>query len=148
MSDETDAGKQFVSELLDKSLRWSLKGQKWWSLADHGSTVCVVVFSAIVAVLSQIDAGKTVPFFTLQVTTLTTILSLCVTIISTVQLKLGFERKWIANRLTHSALNQLLIDEETGAKVQDVKEKLKSILDTHDKAITAQLGVNLTPPPS
>ena len=64
-------------------------------------------------------------------------MSLLVTILSTVQSKLGFERKWIANRMTQNSLRQLLIDEETGASLQDVKEKLKTILDQHNKAITA-----------
>jgi len=69
--------------------------------------------------------------------TAATILSLLVTIISTIQSKLGFERKWIANRMTQSSLKQLLIDEKTGASLPDVKEKLKGILDRHDKMITA-----------
>jgi hypothetical protein len=78
-----------------------------------------------------------VPYLSISVATIATILSLCVTILSTVQLKLGFERKWIANRMTHSALCQLRIDERTGTDVQVVKTALKSILDKHDKAITA-----------
>ena len=136
MTDQTmaDAGGQFISELLDSALKWSLRGQKWWSLANHGSTICIVVFSAAAAVLSQID-GKDLPY--IDPTMGATILSLLVTILSTVQSKLGFERKWIANRMTQNALRQLLIDEKTGASLQDVKEKLKTILDQHNKAITA-----------
>jgi Protein of unknown function (DUF4231) len=129
-----DAGGQFISGLLDSALKWSLRGQKLWSLANHGSTICIVVFSATAAVLSQID-GKVLAY--IDAKTGATVLSLLVTILSTVQSKLGFERKWIANRMTQNALRQLLIDEKTGAGLQDVKEKLKTILDQHDKAITA-----------
>jgi len=138
MSDEVKidpAG--FISNVLDSSLNWSRKGRKWWSFANHGTTVCVIVFSAIAAVLTQLKSDAGVPYLYISVTTLTTILSLSVTILSTVQLKLGFERKWIANRMTYSALYQLLIDEKTGAATEQVKTALKSILDQHDKAITA-----------
>jgi Protein of unknown function (DUF4231) len=131
-----DTGAEFVARTLNDALRWSRNGQKLWSFANHGSTVCVVVFSATAAVLSQTNAS----ILGQDPKTLATVLSLCVTIISTVQSKLGFERKWVANRLTHSALNQLLIDEKTGADVQDIKEKLKTVLDAHDKAIAATGG--------
>jgi len=139
MTDQTtaDAGGPFISKLLNDSLEWSLSGQKWWSVANHGSTICIVVFSAAAAVLSQIGPGKTLPYTCIDPKTGATILSLLVTILSTVQSKLGFERKWIANRMTQNSLRQLLIDEETGASLQDVKEKLKTILDQHNKAITA-----------
>jgi hypothetical protein len=136
MTDQATAepGDQFISDLLDSSLNWSLRGQKLWSLANHGSTICIVVFSAAAAVLSQTD-GEVLAHINPK--TGATVLSLFVTILSTVQSKLGFERKWIANRMTQNALRQLLIDEKTGAKLQDVKEKLKTILDRHNKAITA-----------
>ena len=136
MTDQATADRadQFISDLLDSSLNWSLRGQKWWSLASHGSTICIVVFSATAAVLSQLK-GK--DFIHIDATTAATVLSLLVTILSTVQSKLGFERKWIANRMTQNALRQLLIDEKTGASLEDVKEKLKTILDQHNKAITA-----------
>jgi hypothetical protein len=65
------------------------------------------------------------------------VLSLLVTIISTVHSKLGFERKWVANRLTHSALRLLKIDEKTGANAPDIAVKFKAILQKHDEIITA-----------
>jgi hypothetical protein len=58
-------------------------------------------------------------------------------VLATVQSKLGFERKWIANRMTHNSLKRLQIDEKTGASMQEVKDKLKTILEEHDRAITA-----------
>ena len=131
-----ETGAEFVAHTLNDALRWSGRGQKLWSFANHGSTVCVVVFSATAAVLAQTSGS----FLGQDPKTVATVLSLCVTIISTVQSKLGFERKWVANRLTHSALNGLLIDEKTGADVQQTKEKLKDILAAHDKAIAATGG--------
>ena len=137
MSDEakTDPA-AFISDVLESSLNWSWKGQKWWSFANHGATVCIIVFSAVVAVLTQLKPDAAVPYLSISVATVATILSLCVTILSTVQLKPGFERKWIANRMTHSALYQLHIDERTGTDVKELKTTLKSILGQHDKAIT------------
>jgi Protein of unknown function (DUF4231) len=133
MAEQTisNEGSQFVSDTIVSALMWSLKGQKWWSVANHGSTICIVVFSAVAAVLSQVGHNS---LWSIDAT----ILSLCVTIVSTVQSKLGFERKWITNRMTQSSLRQLEIDEKTRAiPPQEVVAKLKTILETHDKAITA-----------
>ena len=133
---ESEAVAEFVARTLNDAVRLSRRGQKLWSFANHGSTVCVVVFSATAAVLSQTSGS----IFGQDPKTVATVLSLCVTIVSTVQSKLGFERKWVANRMTQSALSRLLIDEKTGADVQDVKEKLKAILEAHDNAIAATGG--------
>jgi Protein of unknown function (DUF4231) len=130
----TNEGAKFVAQTLDDALRRSWQGQKLWSFADHGATVCIVVFSATAAVLTQADGAV----HGLHLDTVATVLSLCVTIVSTVQSKLGFERKWVANRMTQSALRQLLLDERTGADLQQVKQQLKTILDVHDKAIVAR----------
>lgn len=124
---------QFISETLNSALRWSGRGQKLWSFANHGATICIVVFSAGAAVLSQ----TTPKVWNYDPKAVATILSLAVTILATVQSKLGFERKWIANRMTHNSLKRLQIDEKTGATMQDVKEKLKTILEEHDRSITA-----------
>jgi hypothetical protein len=128
-----DESAQFISKMLDTALRRSSRGQKLWSFANHGSTICIVVFSATVAVLSQ-TTGKV---WNYDPKSVATILSLCVTVISTVQSKLGFERKWIANRMTQNSLQRLQIDEKTGTGLSEAKDRLKAILDEHDKAITA-----------
>jgi Mg2+/Co2+ transporter CorB len=128
-----DESAQFISETLDSALRSSRRGQKLWSFANHGSTICIVVFSAAVAVLSQ-TTGKV---WNYDPKSVATILSLCVTVLSTVQSKLGFERKWVANRMTQNSLKRLQIDEKTGTGMQEVRDKLKTILAEHDKAITA-----------
>lgn len=134
-----NSGVKFVAEQISQSLKWSWRGQRAWSFATHGATICIIVFSAIAAVLSQAESTVNFhyPDFRLNTKDLATALSLCVTILSTVQAKLGFERKWIANRMTHSALTQLLIDEKTGASPDAVRDKLKEILAQHDKGITA-----------
>jgi hypothetical protein len=58
-------------------------------------------------------------------------------VIATVQSTLGFERKWIANWMMQNALRRLQIDEKTGAGTQDVKNRLKAVLEEHDRAIAA-----------
>jgi dTDP-4-dehydrorhamnose reductase len=128
-----DESAQYISRMLDTALRRSSRGQKLWSFANHGSTICIVVFSATVAVLSQ-TTGKV---WNYDPKSVATILSLCVTVISTVQSKLGFERKWVANRMTQNSLKRLQIDERTGTGLPEVKDRLKAILEEHDKAITA-----------
>jgi len=62
---------------------------------------------------------------------------LLVTIIATVRPRLGFER-WIASRLTHSALSRLEIDAEIGIQPPaTLAQTLKTILANPDKATTA-----------
>jgi len=128
-----DESAQFVSKTLDAALKRSRRGKRLWSFANHGSTICIVVCSAAAAVMSQ----TTVKVWNDDPKTVATILSLVVTVIATVQSTLGFERKWIANRMTQNSLRRLQIDEKTGAGSQQVKERLKAILEEHDRAITA-----------
>ena len=42
--------------------------------------------------------------------------------------------------MTQNSLRRLQIDEKTGAGSQQVKERLKSILEEHDRSITAGSG--------
>lgn len=128
-----DESAQFVSMTLDSALKRSRRGKRLWSFANHGSTICIVVCSAAAAVMSQ----TAVKVWNDDPKTLATILSLAVTVIATVQSTLGFERKWIANRMTQNSLRRLQIDEKTGAGSQQVKERLKAILEEHDRAITS-----------
>ena len=128
-----DESAQFVSKTLDSALKRSRRGKRLWSFANHGSTICIVVCSAAAAVMSQ----TTVKMWNDDPKTVATILSLVVTVIATVQSTLGFERKWIANRMTQNSLRRLQIDEKTGAGSQQVKERLKAILEEHDRAISA-----------
>jgi uncharacterized protein DUF4231 len=140
MADQAVAGNdesaQFVSKTLDSALKRSRRGKRLWSFANHGSTICIVVCSAAAAVMSQ----TSVKVWNDDPKTVATILSLVVTVIATVQSTLGFERKWIANRMTQNSLRRLQIDEKTGAGSQQVKERLKAILEEHDRAITAGSG--------
>lgn len=126
----------FVAAQIDSGVRWSRRGQKWWSFANHGATVLIVVFSATAAVLSQ---TTTTDIVSVPVKDIATALALMVTIIATIQSKLGFERKWMANRMTHSALCQLEIDANTGTELVQLTRNLKTILARHDQAI---LGIS------
>ena len=137
MADQAVAGSdesaQFVSKTLDSALKRSGRGKRLWSFANHGSTICIVVCSAAAAVMSQ----TAVKVWNDDPKTVATMLSLAVTVIATLQSTLGFERKWIANRMTQNSLRRLQIDERTGAGSQQVKERLKAILEEHDRALTA-----------
>jgi uncharacterized protein DUF4231 len=128
-----DESAQFVSKTLDSALKRSRRGKRLWSFANHGATICIVVCSAAAAVMSQ----TTVKLWNDDPKTVATVLSLVVTVLATVQSTLGFERKWIANRMTLNSLRRLQIDERTGAASQQVKERLKAILEEHDRAIGA-----------
>jgi len=123
----------YIGNKIDQSIKWSLRGQKWWSFANFGSSILIIIFSAIAAVLAQVKSDST---FIPHPADFATALSLAVTIISTIQSKLGFERKWVANRMTRSALQQLEIDEKTGTAPAELAKTFKAILSKHDEAIT------------
>jgi len=103
---------KYLVDKIERSIKDSYAGQRWWSLATHGSTILIVTFSSTSAVLAKWGPDPLIG--NIANTTLATSLSLLVAIISTVQSRLGFERKWIANRMTRSALSQLEIDEKMG----------------------------------
>lgn len=123
----------YISNEIERRLRDSLDGQRWWSFSTHGSTIIIVTFSAVAAVLSQLKMSSAIPF----AADLATILSLLVTIVSTVHSKLGFDRKWVANRMTRSALEQLQIDAKMGTDPCVLAKTLKEIIARHDQAITS-----------
>ncbi|MEA2838886.1 MAG: hypothetical protein QOF41_216 [Methylobacteriaceae bacterium] len=126
-------GLAYVEREAEEWSRWTRKGQKLWSFANNGSTVIIVTFSAIAAVLAQASFGDDLP---LSAANLATALSLTVTIVSTVQSKLGFERKWAANRASQSALQQLMIDvRKPPTDISEVSETLKRIIANHDQQI-------------
>ena len=131
MSDQDSS--TYLAEEIDRKLKRSLKSQKWWSFANFGSTTSIIVLSASAAVLAQIKSTST---FFLSFNDVATGLSLAVTIISAIQSKLGFERKWVASRMTRSALEQLKIDEKTGTPSTELVKTFKAILSKHDEAIT------------
>jgi hypothetical protein len=133
----TDEERAFVAVQIDQNLKSHLKAQKWWSFANSGSTILIVVFSAFAALFTQIKF----PLLGFWIygpsnNSLATMLSVAVTIISTIQTKLGFERKWVANRMTRSALQLLKLDESTGRDSGELLTTLKGILSKHDEAIT------------
>lgn len=122
-----------LSEHIADKLRKYLRGQRAWSLAAHGSTILVVTFSSIAAVLAK--SNITLPF-AIDATTCSTIFSLLVTILAAVKAQIGFERKWLANRMSRSALEQLQVDEEAGMTQAELVKQLKAIIAAHDRAIT------------
>jgi hypothetical protein len=113
----------YISGEIARYLKKSSYGQKLWSFSTHGSTIIIVTFSAIAATLSQ--AGITWHGFSAN--DIATVLSLAVAVISTIQSKLGFERKWVANRLTHNALVRLTIDENMASDPITLANSLKDV---------------------
>jgi hypothetical protein len=135
---EQNRERAYIAAQIQQAARSHQFGQKLWSFASNGSTILVIVLSALAAVLTQITSD----LHSIPTRNIVTLLSLAVTILSTVQSRLGFERKWIANRMTRSSLRQLEIDEKTGASLPDLVAALKSILSRHDQAI---VGIGSSP---
>jgi hypothetical protein len=132
-----DVDRCFICKEIKDSRRRSRNGQRSWSFLNHGATIAIIVFSAGAAVLAQHSGNLDSIGIHYSGKNIATILSLLVAIITSIQTKIAFERKWIANRMTQSALSQLRIDAKMAALTPDVlAQKYKEILDRHDKAIT------------
>jgi len=127
----------YIAGEIDQNLKLRFRTQWWWSLANFGATSLIVIFSSTAAVLTQLKVKESGGVLTSELAlNIATVLSLAVTIISTIQSKLGFERKWVASRMTRSALEQLQIDEKTGTELPKLVTTLKAIIAKHDEAIT------------
>jgi hypothetical protein len=124
----------YISGEIAHYLKKSSWGQKLWSFSAHGSTIIIVTFSAVAATLSQ----ASITWHSISANGLATVLSLAVAVVSTIQSKLGFERKWVANRLLHNALVRLTIDENMGSDPVELANSLKDALAAHDKAVTTE----------
>jgi hypothetical protein len=125
--------KAYIHCEIERAFANSFKGQKWWSFGNHGCTVLIVAFSSTAALLAKFSPDLS---SAVSNTTIAAVLSLAVTIISALQWKLGFERKWVANRMTRSALSQLRVDMMMGKDSEVLAEALKKIYSQHDGAIT------------
>ncbi|PXX96669.1 DUF4231 domain-containing protein [Halomonas sp. LBP4] len=120
---------------VDRLQKHHYKGQRLWSFAHHFSTFGAALLSLTVATLSQQDGWDAASFIVSR-NTLIAILSLSAAILSALAARGGFERKWIANRLTRSKLDNLRLDMlEDVEDPTPLKEKLKRIISEHDSAI-------------
>ncbi len=119
---------------VDKRLEWHLGGQRKWSFVHHSTTFGAAILSLIVATISQLkDWTPTL----CDRSTLIALLSLIAAVLAALSAMGGFERKWIANRMTRSKLDALkldLLDEQADPRV--AKDTLKKIIADHDAAIT------------
>lgn len=127
----------YIAGEISRRLASTYCGQRRWSLWTHGTTILIVLCSSVAAVLDQAHttADQAHVDFVVRFS-LVTILSLVVTVVSAVQAKLSFEKKWIANRMTRSAIEQLQIDQRMGVPAEELAKSLKQILARHDEAIT------------
>jgi hypothetical protein len=132
-----DQLREEVTQLIERHY----KAQRLWSFAHHFSTFGAAVLSLTVATLSQKDGWDDATFMVSR-NALIAILSLMAAILSALAARGGFERKWIANRLTRSKLDSLRIDMlEDTEDTAPLRERLKRIIAEHDSAI---LGVSNT----
>ena len=55
----SDDGSKFVSDAIDFALKWSSKGVRNGRISQTTATICIVVFRAVAAVLSQLSKTTT-----------------------------------------------------------------------------------------
>lgn len=107
-----------------------------WSFMTHGSTITVIILSACAAVLAQHSGNLESLHLNYPAKNIATVLSLLVAIITSIQTKIAFERKWIANRMTQSTLSQLTVDSNMAlVPPAQLAQAYKEVLEKHNKAI-------------
>jgi hypothetical protein len=82
-------------------------GQRYWSFLHHSTTFGAAVLSLVVATIA---AMKDWQLSFISKDALIAILSLFAAILAALAARGGFERKWMANRLTRSKLDLLALD--------------------------------------
>jgi len=110
-------------------------GQRLWSFVHHMTAFGAVILSLSAAAISQ---AKDWTPSGLERDTLIALVSLVAASLAALTAKGGFERKWIANRMTRSQLEILELD-LLGDAVDPsaIKETLKRIIAEHDAGITS-----------
>lgn len=130
--------REAVTTQVENWFHWSSRGSKTWSCLHHATYALASVLSLIVAFILQLpgaDGGD--PGFDANLWG--GVLALTAAILSTVSGNAGFERKWKANRLTRSKVNQLKIDlTEPAPDYAAIRKTLKTIIGEHNRAILGQ----------
>jgi hypothetical protein len=114
--------------------------QRYWSFLHYATTFGAAILSLIVATIAPLRDWQ---FAWISKDALIAGLSLVAAILATLAARGGFERKWIANRLTRSKLDLLaldLLDEKSN--VGEIKDTLKRIIAEHDAAIVGAASMD------
>jgi hypothetical protein len=107
--------------------------QRRWSFFHHSTTFGAVTLSLAVAAIAPLPKW---PEGSIRKDILIAVLSFIAAILAAISARGGFERKWVANRLTRSRLDILHLDTLDGtADPSAIKETLKRIVIDHDAAI-------------
>lgn len=137
MADPSDYRANLNTEINSWLGRWR-RGQKAWSAAHHITLFGAAILSLAVGFIVQMDAPL---LRQLPNANLSTILAFVAAALSGVAAAGGFERKWLANRLSRGRLDDLRIDfMDPDVDLKDARAKLKDILRMHDQEILGSSG--------
>jgi hypothetical protein len=126
---------------IQKRKKWAYQGQRQWSFIQHATTFGASILSLSVVAITQVKnwdeifKDTKVPDKDFSIV----IVSLLAAILSSFATIGGFERKWAANRMTRSKLDELSLDldiDDSNVKAKEIKEKLQKIIREHDEQIT------------
>lgn len=113
--------------------RHHYSAQRRWSFVHHSTTFGAAILSLVVVTIAPL---KEWPFGFVSKDIFIASISLLAAILAGLSARGGFERKWIANRLTRSKLDILQLDMlDAGADASSIKDTLKRIVVEHDAAI-------------
>lgn len=123
-----------IKSEVEKLRKRHILGRMLWSGTYYTTVFGAAVLSLVVASISPTEIE--ISAFGLPKDVWISVLSLTAAILAAVSAKGGFERKWIANRITSGRLYALELDLlDPRADAVEAKETLKKILEDHDKGI-------------
>jgi hypothetical protein len=120
--------RKVLAEELEEAKQWGRKYRYLWSCATHGTAWTIPSFSAAAGILSRFDTvvwGISFPV-------VATVLSAIVVVISTVQMSVGFHRKWASYRRTQTEVRLMKIDLDMGKPVCEIRKRLERVYKAHD----------------
>jgi hypothetical protein len=120
--------KDTLEQEIEKHYGWYNHGTLAWSTAHHVTLFVVPVLTAAATVLLKTDWAPEVQI----------ILTTAATVLASIAASQGFAKKWQANRLSRSRLDQLRVEMTNPHFDRDaVREKLVEIIRQHDEGVLA-----------
>ena len=124
-----------LTELIERHRRRFDIGSRSWSVAHHGSLYLAAMLSGAAALILALDSLRDLAFRA----DVAAVFSAIAALLGTLAAAGSFQRKWQANRLSRSRMDQLLIDvSDPAAESTRVLNELKAAIASHDRAITGR----------
>ncbi|MEX0751595.1 MAG: hypothetical protein WD073_01540 [Xanthobacteraceae bacterium] len=127
---EDEKAREVLRAELKEAKRWGKKYRYLWSCATHGTAWTIPSLSAAAGILSRFD-----DFGSISLPVVATVLSAIVVVISSVQMSVGFHRKWASYRRAQTEARLMEIDLGMGTSPDEIRDRLARVYRMHDDEV-------------